>query len=84
MSLMDDLSDTGFWRRIWDEGLDGTPRCYRPFLEHKPERVAAVADAGPSGALVHCGIGRDRTGWSRCCCSPWWGSHRPTSPTTTS
>ena len=46
---MDDVDDTGFWREMWDEGLDGTPLYYRPFLERKPERcvaaVAAVADA---------------------------------------
>jgi protein-tyrosine phosphatase len=63
---LDDLGDTGFWRRIWDDGLDGTPRYYRPFLERKAERcaaaVAAVADARPGGVLVHCTIGRDRTG----------------------
>jgi protein-tyrosine phosphatase len=63
---LDDLDDTEFWRRIWDDDLDGTPRYYRPFLEHKAERcaaaVAAVADARPGGVLVHCTIGRDRTG----------------------
>lgn len=63
---LDDLGDTEFWRRIWDDDLDGTPRYYRPFLEHKAERcaaaVAAVADARPGGVLVHCTIGRDRTG----------------------
>ena len=60
---MDDVDDTRFWREMWDGGLDGTPLYYRPFLERKPERcVAAVADAPPGGVLVHCGIGRDRTG----------------------
>jgi protein-tyrosine phosphatase len=63
---LDDLADTAFWRRVWDEGLDGTPLYYRPFLERKPERcaaaVAAVADAGPGGVLVHCTVGRDRAG----------------------
>jgi len=63
---MDDVDDTLFWREMWDGGLDGTPLYYRPFLERKPERcvaaVAAVADAPPGGVLVHCGIGRDRTG----------------------
>jgi protein-tyrosine phosphatase len=63
---LDDLDDTGFWRRIWDEGLDGTPLYYRPFLEAKAGRcaaaVAAVADAGPGGVLVHCAVGRDRAG----------------------
>ena len=63
---LDDLGDAAFWRRIWDDGLDGTPLYYRPFLEQKPERcaaaVAAVADARPGGVLVHCTIGRDRSG----------------------
>jgi protein-tyrosine phosphatase len=63
---LDDLADTGFWRWVWDEGLDGTPLYYRPFLERKPERcaaaVGAVADARPGGVLVHCSIGRDRAG----------------------
>ena len=63
---LDDVDDTSFWRWIWDEGLDGSPLYYRPFLEQKPERcaaaVAAVADARPGGVLVHCTIGRDRAG----------------------
>jgi protein-tyrosine phosphatase len=63
---LDDAADTEFWRFCWDHGLDGTPLYYRPFLERKPERcaaaVAAVARARPGGVLVHCGIGRDRTG----------------------
>ena len=63
---LDDLADSAFWRRVWDEGLDGTPLYYRPFLERKPERcaaaVAAVADARPGGVLVHCTVGRDRAG----------------------
>jgi protein-tyrosine phosphatase len=63
---MDDIADSGFWQQVWDDGLDGTPLYYRLFLERKPERcvaaVAAVADAPPGGVLVHCGIGRDRTG----------------------
>jgi protein-tyrosine phosphatase len=63
---LDDVGDTVFWRRIWDDGLDGSPLYYRPFLEQKPERcaaaVAAVAGARPGGVLVHCTIGRDRAG----------------------
>ena len=63
---MDDAGDTAFWRRIWEDGLDGTPLYYRSFLERKPDRcaaaVAAVADARPGGVLVHCTIGRDRAG----------------------
>ena len=62
---LDDLADSAFWRRVWDEGLDGTPLYYRPFLERKPERcaaaVAAVADAGPARARP----------------APWPGGARP-------
>ncbi|HZG69514.1 MAG TPA: tyrosine-protein phosphatase, partial [Herpetosiphonaceae bacterium] len=36
------------------------------FLERKPDRcaaaVTAVARAAPGGVVVHCGVGRDRTG----------------------
>ncbi|RJL34463.1 tyrosine-protein phosphatase [Bailinhaonella thermotolerans] len=63
---LDDVEDTELWKRFWDEELDGTPLYYRPFLDHKAERcvwaVSAVAGARPGGVLVHCGIGRDRTG----------------------
>ncbi|MBE1491452.1 tyrosine-protein phosphatase [Plantactinospora soyae] len=63
---LDDPADTDFWYRCIDDETDGTPLYYRPFLDRKPERcvaaVAAVARAGPGGVVVHCGIGRDRTG----------------------
>jgi protein-tyrosine phosphatase len=63
---LDDLADTEFWERCWHDGLDGSPLYYLPFMERKPDRcvaaVAAVADARPGGVLVHCSIGRDRTG----------------------
>jgi protein-tyrosine phosphatase len=63
---LDAAADTGFWEHCWDNGLDGTPLYYRPFMERNPQRcaaaVAAVAQARPGGVLVHCGIGRDRTG----------------------
>ena len=43
-----------------------TPHYYAAALERWPERtaaaVAAVARAGPGGVVVHCGMGRDRTG----------------------
>ena len=84
---MDDVDDTRFWREMWDGGLDGTPLYYRPFLERKPERcvaaVAAVADAPPGGVLVHCGIGRDRTGLVALLLLALVGSLRATSPRTT-
>jgi protein-tyrosine phosphatase len=63
---LDDSADTAMWQYFWDHGLDGSPLYYRPFLERKPERaaaaVAAVARAAPGGVVVHCGLGRDRTG----------------------
>lgn len=63
---LDDSADTAMWRYFWDHGLDGSPLYYRPFLERKPERcaaaVAAVARAAPGGVVIHCGLGRDRTG----------------------
>jgi protein-tyrosine phosphatase len=61
---LDDLDDAEFWDR-WKR-LDCTPLYYREFLERFPERtagvIAAVADAGPGGVLIHCAGGRDRTG----------------------
>ncbi|WP_030434273.1 tyrosine-protein phosphatase [Actinoplanes subtropicus] len=63
---LDDNADTAFWSWCLDDDADGTPLYYRPFLEHKAERcvaaIAAVATAEPGGVVVHCGIGRDRTG----------------------
>lgn len=63
---LDDNADTSFWNWRVDDDADGTPLYYRPFLEHKAERcaaaLAAVAGAEPGGVVVHCGIGRDRTG----------------------
>jgi protein-tyrosine phosphatase len=63
---LDDNDDADFWYRCIDDDTDGTPLYYRPFLEWKAERcvaaIAAVARAGPGGVVVHCGIGRDRTG----------------------
>jgi protein-tyrosine phosphatase len=63
---IDDVADTGFWQYLDREQLNGTPLYYRPFLERKPGRCAAVitalASAAPGGVLFHCGAGRDRTG----------------------
>jgi hypothetical protein len=63
---IDDVEDLGLWRRLNDEGLNGTPLYYRPFLAAKPGRVAAVLTAiarvHSGGVIFHCGVGRDRTG----------------------
>ena len=62
---LDDIEDLGLWRRLNREGLNGTPLYFRPFLNAKPERIAAVLTAiarVPGGVIFHCGAGRDRTG----------------------
>jgi hypothetical protein len=63
---LDDVDDVEFWQYCRDNELGGTPLYYLPFLNRMPMRcaaaVAAVARAEPGGVLVHCGIGRDRTG----------------------
>jgi protein-tyrosine phosphatase len=63
---LDDVGDTDFWEYCWANELDGTPLYYGPFLDRKPERcaaaIAAIAHAPPGGVLIHCGVGRDRTG----------------------
>jgi hypothetical protein len=63
---LDGVEDTEFWKDWHGRPEFGTPIYYRPFLDHFPERTAAVlaaiARAEPGGIAVHCGIGRDRTG----------------------
>jgi protein-tyrosine phosphatase len=63
---LDDIEDLGLWRRLNGEGLNGTPLYYRPFLDAKPERIAAaftaIARVPDGGVIFHCGAGRDRTG----------------------
>ncbi|RSN54173.1 protein-tyrosine-phosphatase [Amycolatopsis sp. WAC 04182] len=63
---LDDIEDIEFWRHINNERLNGSPLYYRPFLERKASRCAAVITAlarcRPGGVLFHCGAGRDRTG----------------------
>jgi protein-tyrosine phosphatase len=63
---MDDIDDVEFWQHVNRDQLNGTPLYYRPFLEGKAERCAAVvhalACAAPGAVLFHCGAGRDRTG----------------------
>jgi protein tyrosine/serine phosphatase len=61
---LEDQTDTAFWEQ-W-RPLSGTPLYYRPFLDRFPRRIAAalaaIAEAGPGGVVVHCAAGRDRTG----------------------
>lgn len=64
---LDDNADADFWSWCADEDIDdASPMYYRPFIERKAERcvaaIAAVARAELGGVVVHCGIGRDRTG----------------------
>jgi len=63
---IDDVHDTELWSYIQDHELDGTPLYYQPFLDRKPgccaAAIAAVADARPGGVVIHCSMGRDRTG----------------------
>lgn len=63
---LDGIEDVGFWQHLNAEGLNGTPLYYRPFLDGKADRCAAVitaiALARPGGVLFHCSAGRDRTG----------------------
>ncbi len=59
-----DFGDAAFWES-W-RGVYDAVRFYRGVLERWPDRVAAavaaVARARPGGVLVHCQVGRDRTG----------------------
>jgi hypothetical protein len=63
---LDGVEDTEFWKDWHGRPEFGTPLYYRAFLDHFPERTAAVitaiARAEPGGVAIHCGIGRDRTG----------------------
>jgi protein-tyrosine phosphatase len=59
-----DFDDAEFWHAL--RGVRDTPRFYRASLERWNDRFgrafAAVARAEPGGVLVHCQVGRDRTG----------------------
>jgi hypothetical protein len=63
---LEDYADTAFWQKWRDTSLFVTPLYYQAFLSRYPERcaavIAAVAQARSGGVLVHCGVGRDRTG----------------------
>lgn len=60
---LDGLEHRDFWQE-W--AGQWPPSYYAAFLDRFPERTAevvrAVAEAPPGGVLVHCAIGRDRTG----------------------
>ncbi|QWF78285.1 tyrosine-protein phosphatase [Amycolatopsis sp. CA-230715] len=62
---LDDLGTTEF-RSGWQAPELGTPLYYRPFLDRFPHLIGrvlgAIATAAPGGVLVHCAVGRDRTG----------------------
>ena len=59
-----DFGDEEYWER-W-RGVFDTPRFYSEVLERWSDRftaaVVAVARAPEGGVLVHCEVGRDRTG----------------------
>ena len=59
-----DFGDEKFWER-WS-GVHDTPRFYREALTYWADRfaaaVVAVGRARAGGVLVHCEVGRDRTG----------------------
>jgi hypothetical protein len=63
---LDDRADTRLWTYLARNRLEGSPLYYRPFMESKADRCAAVISAigraAPGGVLVHCRVGRDRTG----------------------
>ena len=63
---LDDVADTVFREYCRTNELDGSPLYYGPFLDKHPGRcaaaIAAVPHAGAGGVLVHCVVGRDRTG----------------------
>ncbi|WP_116451753.1 tyrosine-protein phosphatase [Blastococcus litoris] len=62
---LDGIEDVELWRHLREEGLDGTPMYYLPFLSRRPDRVAAVMTAlarSEPGVVFHCSAGRDRTG----------------------
>jgi protein-tyrosine phosphatase len=63
---LDGVEDVEFWDYLNRERLNGTPLYFRPFLDHRPDRVAAavtaIARSAQGGVVFHCGAGRDRTG----------------------
>jgi protein-tyrosine phosphatase len=64
---LEDRTECEFWE-TWgaSTGRYSTPLYYRPFLDRFPDRCVAVmraiAIAAPGGVVIHCRLGRDRTG----------------------
>lgn len=63
---LDDPGDREFWQSCRDRRITSSPFYYREFVERKFDRCAAVLEAivkAPDGGLlIHCRLGRDRTG----------------------
>lgn len=63
---LDEPADVEFIRYCWLNKLDGSPLYYEPFLDRRARRcaevLAVIAGAGSGGVVVHCAVGRDRTG----------------------
>ncbi|MFN8531926.1 MAG: tyrosine-protein phosphatase [Dehalococcoidia bacterium] len=61
---LEDLTDAEFWEE-W-LGHTHSPHYYAAFVARYPTRLAAViravAQAQPGGVVIHCAVGRDRTG----------------------
>jgi protein-tyrosine phosphatase len=60
---LDGHEDTAHWDRL---GKEAPLHFYREHLSGFPERsvrvVKAIAEADPGGVVIHCHVGRDRTG----------------------
>lgn len=61
---VEDLTSTEFWD-TWRPEL-GTPGYFAAFLKSFPDRTASVGrtiiESRDGGIVIHCGLGRDRTG----------------------
>ncbi len=63
---LEDALDDEFAAEWLGAGWDATPFYVPAYLDRHPERLApvlrAIAAAPPGGVVVHCALGRDRTG----------------------
>jgi protein-tyrosine phosphatase len=63
---LDGIEDEEFWAGYKGGWQFGTPLYYAAHVARFPRRsgavVRAIAHAPPGGVVVHCGVGRDRTG----------------------